>query len=559
SVNSSGKERLILDLRHVNQFIHKFKVKFEGCKEALDFCKSGYKMFKFDLKSGYYHVDINEEFQKYLGFSWMLNGKQRFFVYTVMAFGLSSAPFLFTKLLRPLVKYWRTTGISIIVYLDDGWGIDSPANSEVVSNRVRSDLEKAGFVLNNEKSVWKPCFILEWLGFIWNMEKGSIEIPKLKLLNLKELIAKLLSGEIIASARCLAKVAGKIISMSFSFGNICMIMTRNIQIRIVERKNWDSLLTLSQSVVEELSFWFKMLEVLPFRALFPLNRSPERIVFVDASDFAGAAVLLSSSNQVARYMFSESEAKLSSTYRELRALEYAIQCFSSSLEGHFVKVYTENQNVVRLVSRGSTETNIQSLAKTIFALSIKHHIMLEVAWVPRECNAEADFYSKMFDWDDWGVSPHIFEFFNSKWGPYHVDRFADDSNKKCQVFNSQFWTPGTAGVDAFAFDWSGVNNWLAPPVCLVPRVLRQLVLNRAFGTLVVPKWQSAIFWPLLIDSQSGSFNDLVVESVEYQKPKHFFVPGSDKNSLFAISPFVSNILVLRLDARRPMLSTSDLI
>ena len=112
-----------------------------------------------------------------------------------------------------------------------------------------------------------------------------------------------------------------------------------------------------------------------------------------------------------------------------------------------------------------------------------------------------------------------------------MDRFADVSNKKWQLFYSQFWTPGTAGVDAFAFDWSGVNNWLVPHVCMVPKVLRHLVLNRAFGTLVVPKWHSAIFWPLLIDSQSGTFSDIVVDFLEYQKPKQFFVPGSDTKSI----------------------------
>ena len=155
---------------------------------------------------------------------------------------------------------------------------------------------------------------------------------------------------------------------------------------------------------------------------------------------------------------------MSSTFRELRAFEYAIQCFSSFLEGKLVNVYTDNQNVVRLVNRGSTKPILQVLAKNIFDLSIKYHIMLEVAWIPRDLNVEADSFSKTFDWDDWGVSPHIFEFFNSKWGPYHVDRFADVSNKMCQLFYSQFWTPGTAGVDAFAFDWSGViiTGWCLP-------------------------------------------------------------------------------------------------
>jgi hypothetical protein len=35
SVNHKGKERLILDLRHVNQYIQKRKHKFEGVSEAI--------------------------------------------------------------------------------------------------------------------------------------------------------------------------------------------------------------------------------------------------------------------------------------------------------------------------------------------------------------------------------------------------------------------------------------------------------------------------------------------------------------------------------------------
>jgi hypothetical protein len=73
SVNSSGKERLILDLRHVNKFIHKFKVKCEDFNEALEICQPGNFMFKFDLRSGYYHGNIHEDFQKFLGFSWELD------------------------------------------------------------------------------------------------------------------------------------------------------------------------------------------------------------------------------------------------------------------------------------------------------------------------------------------------------------------------------------------------------------------------------------------------------------------------------------------------------
>jgi hypothetical protein len=41
-----GKERLVLDLRHVNTFVDKQKVKFEGVKEAMVYTKYA---IKFDL------------------------------------------------------------------------------------------------------------------------------------------------------------------------------------------------------------------------------------------------------------------------------------------------------------------------------------------------------------------------------------------------------------------------------------------------------------------------------------------------------------------------------
>ena len=65
SVNSSGKDRLILDLRHVN--LTKFK--YEGVKEAKVYAANKKYAFKFDLRHGYHHLDMNVASQDYLGFS----------------------------------------------------------------------------------------------------------------------------------------------------------------------------------------------------------------------------------------------------------------------------------------------------------------------------------------------------------------------------------------------------------------------------------------------------------------------------------------------------------
>ena len=107
SKNSARKKRLILDLRYINEHLYKDKIKinnwlyFENFLEHTD----GYA-FKFDLKSGYHHVDVFEEHQTYLGFSWKYNNILKFFVFTVLSFIFSTEPFVFTKVVRLLVKYW---------------------------------------------------------------------------------------------------------------------------------------------------------------------------------------------------------------------------------------------------------------------------------------------------------------------------------------------------------------------------------------------------------------------------------------------------------------------
>ena len=117
SIQKSGKKRLILDLRHVNQYLFKSKFRCEDVSIAREVLNPGDFMFSFDLKSGYHHVEIFPEHRQYLSFSWIFSsGVTRYFQFSVLAFGLSSAPYLFTKLLKPLVKKWRTEGKSIVVF-----------------------------------------------------------------------------------------------------------------------------------------------------------------------------------------------------------------------------------------------------------------------------------------------------------------------------------------------------------------------------------------------------------------------------------------------------------
>ena len=123
SVADNGKKlRLILDLRYINQHLRVPKTKYKDMRTFHDLFEKGHFFFKVDLKSGYHRLDILESHQKYFALSWVIDGKERFFVFTVLMFGLASAPFIFTEVVRVLIKHWRGMVIRIFAFVDDFLG-----------------------------------------------------------------------------------------------------------------------------------------------------------------------------------------------------------------------------------------------------------------------------------------------------------------------------------------------------------------------------------------------------------------------------------------------------
>ena len=137
-VGSTGKKRLVINLRYLNQYLMQKKFKYEDIKTALTLMERVSFLFTYDLKSGYHHIDIHVDSQTFLGFEW----KGKYYVFTVLPFGLATC-YVFTKVLRPLVRYWQGQGIKCALYLDDGIGL---AANEVLARQysevVRCSLER---------------------------------------------------------------------------------------------------------------------------------------------------------------------------------------------------------------------------------------------------------------------------------------------------------------------------------------------------------------------------------------------------------------------------------
>ena len=83
--------------------------------------------------------------------------------------------------MRALVGYWRGLGRCVVMFLDDGIGGDPDF---IACQEVRClclvDLEKAGFFVNDQKSVWIPSQVGVWLGYCLDFNHCFISMPSPK-------------------------------------------------------------------------------------------------------------------------------------------------------------------------------------------------------------------------------------------------------------------------------------------------------------------------------------------------------------------------------------------
>ena len=159
------------------------------------------------LKYNYYHIEIYNEHWTYLGFSWRPSNSsgENVYVFAVLLFGLSTVPHIFTKVLKPLEKHCWYQNISIAIFLDDGWLIEkNKEKCRCIAQSVQKDLISAGFIPNEEKSIWETTQVIDWLGITWDTQKGTICIIERRIAKIKDTINNITQAGYKISVVCRA-------------------------------------------------------------------------------------------------------------------------------------------------------------------------------------------------------------------------------------------------------------------------------------------------------------------------------------------------------------------
>ena len=119
----------------------------------------------------------------------------RTYQFRVLAFGLSPAPYVFTRVVKIVVKHCRRQGMRLHAYLDD-WLQPSISQSLSIQNRdqlLRTVLS-LGFVPNWDKLELIPSQMFCFLGARFDLEKGMIGPSLDRIVRLQMVIQKMLAS-----------------------------------------------------------------------------------------------------------------------------------------------------------------------------------------------------------------------------------------------------------------------------------------------------------------------------------------------------------------------------
>ena len=494
-VPKKGKKfRLITDLRQLNNNIYCPYFKNEGIETVCDYLKPNDQFITVDLESSFHHIPINEQFRTFLGFSW----RNQFYVWNVLPFGLNVSPWHFNKVIRAVVTYIRKQNIRFVMFVDDGILMSKECDIETEKYAITHLFDRLGLKINIEKSSLIASSSKQFIGYIISSvhESGRpwISIPKDRIQKLHRDIKRTLSCDYV-KARFLARICGQCISFAKAILPAKLLL-RNLYSVLSRRSSWSDSLILTEAAKSDLKWWLHAVSNWNGRKVE--KKVIDGQMFTDASDIGWGAVY---NGNEAQGLWTKTQTFKSINQRELLAVLLGILSFADLLRGKHIQVVTDNISTVAYLNHmGGPSQELSQIDRAIWVKCTSIGLTLEAKHLAGKLNTHADHLSRINPQStySWSMHPRIFHEIDRIWGPHTVDRFADITNFKCKIYNSLFFDPLSAGVDALAqLDWTNHNNFVNCPFALIPKVLQVIISQRASATLIAPYWPSQPWFPIL--------------------------------------------------------------
>ena len=493
--------RVILNLKVLNNYICKIPFRLEGYDVIISMLRQGDYMISIDLKDAFLMFLLHCKYHRFFCFEWQ--GVR--YCYTCMPFGLTSAPRVFTKVLKSVLVFLRSKGLRISAWFDDM--ILMAENIPLLLEHLyfaRLILRSLGFIINSEKSSLVPTQVLQHLGYIWNSDSFTLSVPDDKVVALKDLCSQALKGPV--TLRFLQRILGTIESFRFAF-NIAALHYRSLQREvagyIASGSNWDLKISPSPCSKVDLEWWVSCpIPLLP-RSLAPFVA--DIIVTTDSSNDGWGAY--SSLEDETFGFWSEAESKLHINVLESMAVVFAFKCFFRDVSSKSILIRSDNSTTVSYINHlgGVKSQEVSDLMIELYNFCLVRNLSIKASFLRGRCNNRADALSRRSRTHCYSLPSDLFldicKYFNIN--PV-IDLFADRHNMKIPRFFSESPDPLAQAYDAFTVDWPD-HIYAFPPINLVGKFLSYFEhFNLSSGLLISPYWPAQSYFPkllsLLIDS-----------------------------------------------------------
>lgn len=524
----NGKHRFILNLKELNKFIILNHFKMEDYRTALKLIDKNYFMATIDLKDAYFLVPVAESDRVYLRFYWNSElFRDRLFEFNVLPFGLCTAPYMFTKLLKPTLEYLRSLGYLSVNYIDDFLCIgDSFSNCLNNVETTKTLLEKLGFIINNTKSNSEPNKVCTFLGFVFDSSKMCLTLPAEKRNRIKQLSNKFLNKK-KCTIREFASYTGLLTSAcpAVKYGWVyTKLLEREKFLALNYSNNYNKHMILPNNIKSDLIWWRDNID----HSLCSFQTDNYCLeIFSDASTTGWGVAC---NNRTANGHWNYSQLLLHINTLELLAAFYGLKIFASNLKNSNILLRIDNTTAIAYINKmgGIQFPHLNNIARDIWQWCEKRNLHLFASYIQSSKNVIADSESRQAHNIDteWELAPYAFQQIIFSFGMPAFDLFASNQNNKCPRYASWKLDPNSEIVDAFTFSWENINFYAFPPFSIISKVLHKIKSDKAEGVVVVPYWPTQPWYPVwtnLLKSKALYFKpnkDLLISPFREAHPLH---------------------------------------
>jgi hypothetical protein len=489
--------RPILDLSILNTYVECPKFKMETIASIRLAIRRGDWATSIDLQDAYQHIDIHPASRRFLRFRW----GDTVYQYTVLPFGLSTAPLVFTKVTRELASKAHLENIRLRMYLDDWLTLhQSQTGCLQSSKRVLEMTEELGFLVKWTKSDLTPSQSFQYLGVQFDTVAYTVRPSDSRIEELYRMLVKL-RGRERCTHRHLLQLLGRMESVSLLLP-LARVFKRPLQRGVAQRVSNASPLGVDQII--QLGPWF-LAATSQWVQTHWLHSSvliqppkPDLYLYTDASKSGWGGHSL---NWQVRGVWSKQEAKHHINQLELEAVRRTLKAAAHLVTAKSVVVCGDNTTTLAYLRKqgGTRSRALSEMAEATLVWCQDRATNLVVQFVPGHLNTVADSLSRHSQVlpTEWTIAHRALNKLWAAWGKAMIDLFANRFTHRLPLYVSPVQDTGAMHIDAFAMTWEGLDAYAYPPQALLPRVIAKYVSERPRLILVAPFWPRAMWFPEL--------------------------------------------------------------